>query len=52
MFASLGLAVVPKIFTLLSGMFYVRQHKHAFPTSVDTRFPESHAPGEAALFRL
>lgn len=50
MFALLDLDVVPMKFTLLSGMLYVGQHKHAFPTSVDTHFPESNAHGDAALF--
>lgn len=49
MFALLELDVVPMKFTLLSGMLYVGQHKHALPTSVDTHFPESNAPGDAAL---
>lgn len=49
MFALLGLAVVLMKLTLLSGMFYTGRHKHAFPSSADTHFPESNAPGGAAL---
>lgn len=49
MFALLGLAVVLMKLTLLSGMFYNGRHKHAFPTSADTHFPESNAPGDGAL---
>lgn len=49
MFVLLGLAVVAKKFTLLCGMFYAGQHKHAFPTSMDIHLPKSNAPGDAAL---